>query len=91
MQYIKNTSALLLAVPGTLAAGILPSHAQDLSVPVRNVVVYDEPSKLEDTRITLELVPSSFGTYERIFEMIQKPGAAGTWRADLIGLQNTGS
>jgi len=78
MQYIKNTRALLLAALGTLAASVLPSPAQDLSVPVCNVVVYDEQSELEDAAIALELARSSFGTYEKIFEMIRKLWEAGT-------------
>ena len=78
MQYIKNTREFLLVVLGIFMASVLPASAQDLAVPVCNVVVYDEQSELEEARIELELARSSFRTYEKIFEMIRQLWEAGT-------------
>jgi hypothetical protein len=79
MLPLIKTGLLLSAFSLALNVFIARANAQDLSAPVCDVVVYDERVELEDARIAVDRAKSTFGAYERIFEMIKR-----LWDAETI-------
>lgn len=70
---IRLLFVILLAV----TAG--PAVSQQLSMPVCDVVIYDESVELEDSRISVDLARSNFEAYQKIFKMIE-----GLWEGKTI-------
>ncbi len=66
MQYLLRTGALLLLIVSATLA-----RAQDLSVPVCEVAIYEKLAELEDAKNTADLNKSTFATYEKIFAMVK--------------------
>jgi len=61
-----------LTVLAVLAAAATPIAAQSLPGSICELVIHDEMTELEDARIAVDLVKSSFAAYEKIFRMIEK-------------------
>lgn len=79
MPHLAKLGPLLSAVLLAIAANAAPVNAQDLAVPVCELVIRDELAELEDARIAVDLAKSSFAAYEKILKMIE-----GLWEAETI-------
>jgi hypothetical protein len=79
MSNIASPVLLLWSISMVFSIAVMPAIAQDLSRSVCEVVIYDENSELEESRLAVDLAKSNYESYTKIFKMIE-----GLWEGKTI-------